>query len=182
MPKELAALYEGLHHVSPDEAREAARRYGESSDGPVRAVSACLLGLRCRYDGQVLDGVDLDRLLRGLTPLPLCPEVLAGFGVPRPPMDFRGGDGAAALDGQARLVDVGGRDCTARLAFGSALALDLAQAAGCDSAVLKARSPSCGVHRVHTEAGLVPGRGMFATLCARAGLAVQSDEDAGIHR
>ncbi len=170
-------LYERLHSSPVDEALEVARQLGACAQGGVCVVSACLLGVACRYDGLHKSGVALDRLLRQQQLLPLCPEVLARLGVPRPPMVFEGGDGVAALAGKARLVDDRGRDCTAQLTGGVTLALRLARAAGCQSAVLKARSPSCGVHSVHTATGLVAGQGMFAAACLEAGISVQSDED-----
>lgn len=180
---DLQALYEELHGAAPQEAQRAARRFGASRDAPVWAVSACLLGIPCRYDGTHKGGMSPERLLQGkkeMSPrpevLPLCPEVLAGLGVPRPPMVFEDGDGTAALAGAARLLDEHGRDCTAQLAAGAALAVRLARAAGCVSALLKARSPSCGVHQVHTKTGLVPGCGMFTAACTQAGILVRSDE------
>jgi uncharacterized protein YbbK (DUF523 family) len=168
-------LYDRLHQAVPQEAELAARRFAETRDGAVWAVSACLLGIHCRYDGlhRHSDGL---HCLQGRKALPLCPEVLAGLGVPRSPMAFVGGDGAAALAGDARLLDAHGRDCTAHLAAGAALALRLARAAGCESAVLKDRSPSCGVHLVHADSGLIPGRGMFTAACLAAGITVCSDE------
>ena len=51
------------------------------------AVSACLLGKKCRYDGT--DNQD-DRLLKkleGMEVIPFCPEDHA-FGTPRPTMDL----------------------------------------------------------------------------------------------
>jgi len=169
-------LYEQLHDTPPPEAEGAARIFGASPGAPVLAVSACLLGIPCRYDGLDKGLAALDRLTAGRRVLPLCAEVLAGLGVPRPPMVFEGGDGAAALAGTARLVDEHGRDCTAHLARGAALAVRLALAAGCVSALLKARSPSCGVRQVHTGTGLVEGCGMFTAACHQAGIPVRSDE------
>ncbi len=157
-------------------ALAAAQRYAASLVAPPVAVSACLLGIVCRYDGGSKPLAHLDRLLDGRVVLPLCPEVLAGLGVPRPPMAFEGGDGAAAMDGAARLVDEHGRDCTALLAAGVTLAVRLARAAGCESALLKARSPSCGVHQVHTQTGLIEGCGMFTAACRQASIRVRSDE------
>jgi uncharacterized protein YbbK (DUF523 family) len=169
-------IFGRLHEDLPEVAVEVARRYASALTAPTVAVSACLLGEVCRYDGGSKPLADLERLLDGRGILPLCPEVLAGLGVPRPPMVFEGGDGVAALAGSARLVDENGRDCTALLAAGVTLALRLARAAGCESALLKARSPSCGVHQVHTESGLIEGCGMFTAACRKASIRVRSDE------
>jgi len=171
-------LYQRLHEASPERALEAAREAGAAHPSPV-VVSACLVGVACRYDGADKGLPQVHRLLQGQKALPLCPEVLAGLGVPRPPMVFEAADGAAALVGATRLLDAQGRDCTADLARGARFAVRLAEAAGCERAVCKARSPSCGVHQVYTHAGLVPGCGMFTAACRDAGIVVCSDEDSG---
>jgi len=148
----------------------------DSASPPV-VVSACLLGQPCRWDGGTLLVPDLGPWLAGAQPLPVCPEVLAGLGVPRPPMHWDGGDARAALAGRARLLDANGRDCTAQLLAGAQEALRQARDAGCRRALLKERSPSCGVRQVHTDAGLVDGCGLFALLLAEAGLALSTEED-----
>lgn len=176
-PKDLYGdVYGRMHEGQPEAALRAAQEYGAALSSPPVAVSACLVGLACRYDGAHKHTEDLSRMLQGRAPLPLCPEVLAGLGVPRPPMVFEAGDGGAALEGTTRLLDAHGRDCTDDLRRGAQLAVALALAAGCQRALCKARSPSCGVHQVYTQAGLVPGRGMFTAACGIAGIQVRSDE------
>ncbi len=170
-------LFDRLHHGSSSDSLALARRLGARSVAPAVGVSACLVGVRCRYDGGLREVPGLVRALHGHEIIPLCPEVLAGLGVPRPTMVFVGGDGEAALDGRARLVDEDGQDRTMDLALGAGRALRLALEAACESLVLKARSPSCGVRWVHTREGLVAGRGMFTGLALRAGLEARTDEE-----
>ncbi len=170
-----ARLFAALHEHPCSQAEDAARR--AAAAGPLRCVSACLLGIPCRYDGGSKPLLDLAQRLGQHRPLPLCPEVLAGLGIPRPPMAFVGGDGEQALLGGAVLADVQGRDCTPALRLAVARALRIVRAARCEQALLKERSPSCGVWQTHArEGGLREGCGMLTAALKQAGIAVESDE------
>lgn len=171
----IAELFLKLHELPPMDAEAVAQR--AATQGATVALSACLAGIPCRYDGASRGLPDLTDKLRGLVPIPICPEVLAGLGTPRSPMGFVGGDGEAALLGQAVLADAEGRDCTPALRLAVAQGLRLARAAGCRMALLKARSPSCGVGLTHDRLGVIPGHGIFAAALVKAGLVVVSDED-----
>jgi uncharacterized protein YbbK (DUF523 family) len=170
-------LHARLHGDDPAHA-EAAARHVAAAGKPVAVVSACLIGIRCRYDGgdQLLPS--LDARTGGCALLPLCPEVLGGLGVPRPAASFEGdGDGAAVLAGTARLRDAHGRDVTGAFVDGARRADELARLAGATTAWLKERSPSCGTRLVHRGEEVVTGRGVFAELLAARGIRLQSDED-----
>lgn len=147
-------------------------------------VSACLVGFTCRYDGRCLPCPRVEARLRGQAWVPVCPERLGGLPVPRPGCDLSGGDGRAVWAGSARLVGEDGVDRTE--AFRRGALRSLAAAAGARRAILKARSPSCGLHGVHVDGALVPGMGVFTALLARAGVALMTDEDlsgpAGLRR
>jgi uncharacterized protein YbbK (DUF523 family) len=171
----IADLFLRLHELPPEDAEAVARRV--ATQGPTLVLSACLAGIPCRYDGASRGLPDLEERLGQLVPIPICPEVLAGLGTPRLPMGFVGGDGEAALAGQAVLADIEGRDCTPALRLAVAQGLRLARAAGCTMALLKARSPSCGVGETHDRTGVIPGHGIFAAALLRAGLVVRHDED-----
>lgn len=160
-------------------------------------VSPCLLGIPCRYDAKTKQNPLVVRFLEGASApvLPLCTEVFAGLGVPRPPMYFVGGDGAALLRGGADLVSSEGRSCGQLMEAGARLAAAMAQAGRCTRAVLKAKSPSCGLRRVYgvqdpkslvegRHAGgsapkkiLQPGQGVFAALLERAGVECVNEEE-----
>ena len=110
-------------------------------------VSACLLGVRCRFDGgDKRDDAAVARVAGGDAEiLPLCPEVLARFGVPRPAITLSA-DGKLATDAH-------GRDVTAELEAGARLADLIAREAGAVRALLEGAQPLVRRHR-----GPRPGR------------------------
>lgn len=137
-------------------------------------VSACLAGIACRYNGEGSPHPFVTELVRSGEALALCPEVLGGLGVPRCPCEL--------VNGRAQSAD--GQDYDAAYRKGAAEALHLARAAGCTHAVLKARSPSCGVGCVydgtftHTRA---KGDGVFGGLLRRAGFTLMTEEELPAH-
>ena len=97
-------------------------------------VSACLLGVPCRYDGCAQSNERLLTLTGSRALIPVCPEQLGGLPTPRPPAERR----------EDRVVTRSGEDVTEAFAQGAHETLRLAQLFGCRAAVLKANSPSCG--------------------------------------
>lgn len=142
-------------------------------------VSACLLGLPTRYDGASKRNERVLRLIRekGLIPIPVCPEQLAGLPTPRPATCFCRGDGAAVLDGTGTVMNGEGSIVNETFLRGAVETLKIAQLAGCTQALLKERSPSCGVHQVYLADQPVAGQGVTAALLGRNGLKVFSEED-----
>jgi uncharacterized protein YbbK (DUF523 family) len=159
-----------LIHGGDTEAMRAELARIKASGKPVVIVSACLAGVRCRFDGRdKRDDAALARVAGGadVEMLPLCPEVLARFGVPRPAITLSH-DGKAATDDH-------GRDVSAELEAGARLADLLAREAGAVRALLKERSPSCGVTEVHGPDGVVAGQGRFALRLGKRGLPIVSE-------
>jgi len=143
-------------------------------------VSACLLGLPCRYDGGSCPASVLQRLAAQGRAIPICPEVAGGLPAPRPPAEIRGGDGGDVLDRRARVVREDGTDVSEAFIAGARAALHLARRCGATRAVLKAHSPSCGVGLIYdgTFSGqLTGGDGVTAALLRREGIAVATEED-----
>jgi len=142
-------------------------------------VSACLLGLLTRYDGATKRNEKVLRFLRerGLTPVPVCPEQLAGLPTPRAETRFASGDGAGVPNGTGTVVSADGAVMNELFLRGATETLKVARLAGCNEALLKERSPSCGVHRIYREDAIVSGQGVTAALLQRSGLTVFSEED-----
>ncbi len=77
--------------------------------------------------------------------IPFCPEQLGGLPTPRPPATIVGGDGMDILSGKARVINSKGEDVTGGFRRGAEQALNLARLFKAKIAVLKERSPSCGL-------------------------------------
>ena len=130
-------------------------------------ISACLLGVCCRYDGASKAYPGIEQLARQHTLVPVCPEQLGGLPTPRPPAERRGD----------RVVTRSG-DVTEQYRRGAEEALKLCKLFGCEAAVLKERSPSCGRGAVYdgTFTGtLTPGDGVTAELLASHGIPVYGE-------
>ena len=137
---------------------------------PVILVSACLLGVCCRYDGESKPCDEVIALRDRFTMIPICPEVDGGLPTPRTPSE-RVGDKVLMKDG---------RDVTKNYNDGAAQALEKAQLYGCKAAILKARSPSCGSGLVYDGSftgTLVEGDGVAAELLGKNGIKVFSEEN-----
>jgi uncharacterized protein YbbK (DUF523 family) len=142
-------------------------------------VSACLLGLPTRYDGKakrsqaVIDYLQREKLM----PVPVCPEQLAGMTTPRAKTAFHSGDGHDVVHGVGSVVSEIGQPMNDVFRRGAQLALQVARLCGCQRALLKERSPSCGVHRIYRGNEQVPGAGVTAALLIEAGIEIISEED-----
>ena len=149
------------------------------TSGETILVSACLLGLPTRYDGKAKRSQDvLDYLQReNLTPIPVCPEQLAGMTTPRDKTFFLSGDGRAVLAGNGEAVSENGRSMNTIFCRGAKMTLEIARLSGCRRALLKEGSPSCGVHRVYLGEDKVAGVGVTSALLHNSGIDIISEED-----
>lgn len=146
-----------------------------SSSSETVLVSACLLGAPCRYDGSSRPCARIEELAAGRRVVPFCPECLGGLRPPRPPAEIQAGDGAAVLDGRARVIEVDGTDVTEQFVQGACRSVVLAKRFGAKDAILKAKSPSCGVSRIHDgsfSGALRGGAGVAAAALMREGIRV----------
>lgn len=143
------------------------------------AVSACLAGEKCRYDGKA-NPDDRAILLKEQGALLICPECLGGLSTPREPAEIIGGDGSDVLDGKARVVTCSGKDVTEAFLAGAAHALTLCREQGITQAYLKARSPSCGCGIIYDgsfSGTRIKGDGVTAALFKRSGIRVYTETD-----
>lgn len=134
-------------------------------------VSACLLGCPCRYDGKSCPSDAVSTLGEAVEWVPVCPEVLGGLSTPRVPCERQREGGILSKDGFWR---------TKEYEAGANAALLLAKENGCRAALLKERSPSCGVHLIYGgsfSGKTIPGMGLTAEKLHAAGIAVFSEQD-----
>ena len=135
-------------------------------------VSACLLGENCKYNGGDNYNSAVAEFVWDKEILPICPEMLAGMGCPRTPIEI--------VDGV--LMDRNGRNVDAAMRGVVAEALKQISSEEIQCAVLQSRSPTCGVNQVYDGSftgKLIPGAGMFAQALKDAGYRVIDAEDVG---
>lgn len=130
-------------------ARESGQRQGCLFDGGKRAepvlVSACLLGIPCRWHGRRPKKREelIKRLGQRYVLVPICPEQLGGMPTPRTSETLHG-TGAQVLDTGLRIIaPETGEDVTHFRVNGARYALEIAEIIGARRAYLKGGSPSC---------------------------------------
>ena len=135
-------------------------------------ISACLMGLKTRYDGT--DELR-EEFLKDRTTLyiPLCPEQLGGMPTPRPRAEIEAGDGRDVIEGRSRVITEDGRDITKAFLKGAEELLRVARITGIKRAVLKEGSPSCGVSYIKRDGKRVEGMGVTAALLHREGIELE---------
>lgn len=125
-------------------------------------ISACLLGVRVRYDGSHKHDPYLTDMLGAYVDwVPVCPEVEVGMSTPRESVRMVG-----AVESPRLLGVRSGTDWTDRMRQYAHARVAAIRALDLDGYVLKSKSPSCGMERVkvYTEAGMphASAPGLFA--------------------
>ena len=131
-------------------------------------ISACLLGIPCRYDGKAKPQPWAEALAARHDLVPVCPEQLGGLPTPRTPSERRGD----------RVVMNTGADVTEQYRRGAEAALRLCRLTGCEAAILKERSPSCGCGEIYDgsfSGTLTAGDGVTAELLRKNGIPVYGE-------
>lgn len=110
------------------------------------AISACLLGEKVRYNGKShkIENEILSQLIEKKLIISICPEIIAGFSVPRLPAEIIGGDGFDVIKNKSKIIDISGRELTDKFLFGSEKALKYILSNDIKIVILKDGSPSCG--------------------------------------
>lgn len=133
-------------------------------------VSACLLGRNCKYNGGNNYDPKVAAFLEGKEVVEVCPEVLAGLGVPRTPIEI--------VDGV--LLDKFGNSVDDRLRLAVESILEQIRGEEIACAILKSRSPTCGVRQVYDgsfSGRLIDGAGVLAQALMDAGYQVIDAEE-----
>jgi len=128
-------------------------------------VSACLLGENCKYSGGNNKCDEVIALAEEHTLIPICPEYFAGLPIPRLPCEIKNG----------RVYAKDGRDLTEEFSDGAEKALYIAEENGCQTAILKERSPSCGFGKIYDgsfSGTLISGNGFTAQLLYDNGIRI----------
>ena len=133
-------------------------------------VSGCLLGENCKYNGGNNYNPRVVEFLKDKEVISICPEMMAGMGCPRNPIEI--------VDGV--LTDCHGKNVDSLIRKSVMEIMERIRDEEIQCAVLQSRSPTCGVNQVYdgTFSGkLIPGSGIFAKSLMDAGYLVIDVED-----
>ena len=133
-------------------------------------VSGCLLGENCKYNGGNNYNPRIVEFLKGKEVISICPEMMAGMGCPRNPIEI--------VDGV--LTDCHGKNVDSLIRKSVMEIMERIRDEEIQCAILQSRSPTCGVNQVYdgTFSGkLIPGSGVFAKSLMDAGYLVIDGED-----
>ena len=134
-------------------------------------VSACLLGENCKYNGGNNKNEKVLALAKEHTLIPVCPECFAGLTIPRVPSEIKDG----------KVFSKDGKDLTEEFNDGAEKALYVAEESGCQIAILKERSPSCGFGIIYDGSftgKTVAGNGIAAQLLYGNGITILGESKA----
>ncbi|AOT68802.1 DUF523 domain-containing protein [Geosporobacter ferrireducens] len=143
-------------------------------------ISACLVGIDCRYNGGSYCEQELMTLVEQGKAVLVCPEQLGGMSTPRPPCEIVGGDGTTLLEGQTRVLNCHGEDKSDFFIKGAKETLKIAKLYKAKGAILKAKSPSCGSGQIYDgtfSRKLQAGDGVTAALLKNNGLVVLDESN-----
>ena len=133
-------------------------------------VSGCLLGENCKYNGGNNYNPRIVEFLKDKEVISICPEIMAGMGCPRNPIEI--------VDGV--LTDCHGKNVDSLIRKSVMEIMERIRDEEIQCAVIQSRSPTCGVNQVYdgTFSGkLIPGSGVFAKSLMDAGYLVIDVED-----
>ena len=134
------------------------------------AVSSCLLGENCKYNGGNNYSEKVSEFVKDHEVFPVCPEVLGGLPIPR--------ESAEIVNGVVSHKD--GSSVDKEFRAGAEKALRIVTENKVDLVILQSRSPSCGVNTIYDgsfSGKLIPGQGIFAELLKKNGIKVIDVEE-----
>lgn len=140
-------------------------------------VSACLLGVKCRYNGESSPDEKLQSIASEVAFIPLCPEQLGGLSTPRVPAWIVDGNGEDILDGLTKVFDSNNRDVTEQFLKGAEEVRKIARLMRVSTAIMKEKSPSCGVRFISKGGVTKEGMGVTSALLMREGIHVISSDE-----
>jgi uncharacterized protein YbbK (DUF523 family) len=137
----------------------------------MKLCSACLLGIKCRYNGEDKVNEKIIEISKHEKFIPVCPEQLGGLETPREESEIQ-------MDGSIKTKS--GKDITNELKKGAEEVLKIAKKLGITEAILKQKSPSCGCGKIYdgTFSGkIIEGDGTTAMLLKKNGIKIKTEED-----
>ena len=137
-------------------------------------VSACLVGLNCKYNGKNNYNEKIFELVKTGKAIPICPETLGGLTTPRKPSEIK------YINGERRVINIDGVDVTEEYERGAKEVLELAKKLNVTKVILKDRSPACGKGKIYDgtfTGNLIDGNGVLTDLLIKNNIEVISLEE-----
>ncbi|MBE6158118.1 MAG: DUF523 domain-containing protein [Firmicutes bacterium] len=137
-------------------------------------ISACLIGMNCKYDGGNNYRDTLLDLVKSGKAIPICPEQLGGLKTPRYPSEIK------TINGKKYVFNKKNEDVTEEFVRGAEEVLKLAKELNVDKVILQSRSPSCGVGKIYSgnfDRELIDGNGITAQMLIDNNIEVIDVED-----
>lgn len=128
-------------------------------------VSACLVGINCKYSGGNNYNEKIFNLVKEGKAIPICPEQLGGLPTPRTASEIKNG----------KVINKENIDVTNEFKKGATEVLNLAKKLKITKAILQPRSPSCGCGKIYSgnfDGVLIDGNGITADLLIKNGIEV----------
>jgi uncharacterized protein YbbK (DUF523 family) len=139
-------------------------------------VSACLLGINCTYDNTNNKNELIIQIANYRKSLPICPEQLGGLPTPRTPQSIQNGTGKDVLEGKTRVLNKDEIDVTDNFLKGISEIEKFVNLYNVKYAILKEKSPSCGVKQIYNKDNLVDGQGVTSAYLESKGIKVYSEK------
>ncbi|MCI5939325.1 MAG: DUF523 domain-containing protein [Bacilli bacterium] len=133
-------------------------------------ISSCLLGFKCKYNGLSNYIEEIEELKSKYELVPICPEVLGGLGVPRPPAEIK----------NDKVINANSIDVTENYQLGAIKALEILKENNVKIVILKSKSPSCGYKKIYDGSfthSLKNGNGVSSNLFLKHGIKIYNENN-----
>ncbi|EGW36549.1 DUF523 domain-containing protein [Desulfosporosinus sp. OT] len=143
-------------------------------------VSACLFGLNTKYDGKANAHALIQKYSSQGKFIPVCPEQLGGLTTPRFPVEIIAGTGQDVLAGRCMVKGELGEDVTQQFIQGAKETIKIGEMVKVTAAILKERSPSCGVNTIYDGTfthRILLGQGVTAAILKESNIPIYSEEE-----
>ncbi|MBE7028704.1 MAG: DUF523 domain-containing protein [Ruminococcaceae bacterium] len=133
-------------------------------------VSACLVGEKCKYNGEDNKNEKIIEFLKDKEYITVCPETMGGLPTPRPPSEIKGD----------LVFNSEGKDVTSNFLKGAEETLKIAKENSVDLVILKAKSPSCGYGQIYDgsfKGQLIKGNGITCKVLIENGYKVLTEKE-----
>lgn len=133
-------------------------------------VSACLVGKNTKYSGGNNLNEKIVEFLKDKEYILVCPEVSGGLPIPRFPSEIK----------KDKVINSIGKDVTFEFKLGTQKEIDRVKEFGATKAILKSKSPSCGVNIIYDgtfSGNTISGDGIFVKELKKLGIEILTELD-----